>query len=682
MAEKLEFDLLVKQNDLSKTLKEASTQAQTLSSVFAGAQPAVNNLSASVSSLNSEIKKTAKETGFASDFMEQFKTQALGVAAGQFAFNAITSAINFLKTSITESVAAFSESEDAINRLNQALNLTGSYSESSSEGVQEFAAQIQASSKYSDEAVLSQFNFAKSLGLTTDQAKNLTSAAVEISAQLGGSLEENTTKLAKTLSGDLPRSLSALIPELKTLSQEQLRNGEAADIINKKYSGSAANELKTYSGQIASLKNSYNDLQERVGENIAKNSIWQNGLKLLKGTIDELNESAKTEKTLIENTNGSSSAASKTREQLAGDYQSLTKRIDELNKEYERNVNFEKQVGTFGSGVTASVSLKRTIDEIQATKDLIEEKLKYQKLSAPKEKIEVAQDIGATDEQQASLEKAKAKTLQIEQEIALERKKIRDNDAISVITEEEGRREAEIASILEFETRKAEIDAQLKEKELSTKLSQQEKTAEIVRIGKEKELAILQASGKSQAALADESDKKEKLRKQQAAAFELQTLNTRAQYISAFGNLAAALAADGSRAQFIVQKSAAIAGSIVATQLAAAQALAVPPAPNLALAATANTIGNINTAAIVATAIKGFEQGGFVGGLNGASVGSDNRVAQVRDGEMILNATQQKNLMDMINAGGGSSSPIIIQIDGREIAVAVRNQVQAGFRLA
>jgi hypothetical protein len=49
---------------------------------------------------------------------------------------------------------------------------------------------------------------------------------------------------------------------------------------------------------------------------------------------------------------------------------------------------------------------------------------------------------------------------------------------------------------------------------------------------------------------------------------------------------------------------------------------------------------------------------------------------------MILNATQQKNLMDMINSGGGNSSPIIIQIDGREIAVAVRNQVQGGFRLA
>jgi len=76
-----------------------------------------------------------------------------------------------------------------------------------------------------------------------------------------------------------------------------------------------------------------------------------------------------------------------------------------------------------------------------------------------------------------------------------------------------------------------------------------------------------------------------------------------------------------------------------------------------------------------------FEQGGFVGGANGATSGPDNRIAQVKDGEMILNASQQKNLMDIIN-GGGNAAPIIFQVDGREIARAVRNQVQGGFKLA
>lgn len=147
-------------------------------------------------------------------------------------------------------------------------------------------------------------------------------------------------------------------------------------------------------------------------------------------------------------------------------------------------------------------------------------------------------------------------------------------------------------------------------------------------------------------------------------------------------NLAASIAKDGSKEQFIIQKGAAIASSIVATNLAAAQALAVPPAPNLGLASLAKTTGALNTAAIVATAIKGFASGGIIGNADGATSGPDNSIATVRTGEMILNAEQQKNLFEMIKNGSGSSGDIIIQVDGREIARAVRNQVQQGFAIA
>jgi len=98
------------------------------------------------------------------------------------------------------------------------------------------------------------------------------------------------------------------------------------------------------------------------------------------------------------------------------------------------------------------------------------------------------------------------------------------------------------------------------------------------------------------------------------------------------------------------------------------------------------TLGAIAATAMAAQAAKvagvAFEQGGIVGQSSGASAGADNRVATIRDGEMILNASQQKSLFDMINGGGGSSAPIIIQIDGRNIATAVRDQIQGGFRLA
>jgi hypothetical protein len=62
-------------------------------------------------------------------------------------------------------------------------------------------------------------------------------------------------------------------------------------------------------------------------------------------------------------------------------------------------------------------------------------------------------------------------------------------------------------------------------------------------------------------------------------------------------------------------------------------------------------------------------------------MGPDNTIATVRTGEMVLNANQQEKLFNMINSGG-SGGDIVVQVDGREIARAVRSQVQQGYRLA
>lgn len=199
--------------------------------------------------------------------------------------------------------------------------------------------------------------------------------------------------------------------------------------------------------------------------------------------------------------------------------------------------------------------------------------------------------------------------------------------------------------------------------------------------GQELALANQLASEKKKNALRDAEKIAESKRVKESVNLE----RLRAQGITdaalAGANLAASIAKDGSKEQFIIQKGAAIASSIVATNLAAAQALAVPPAPNLGLASLAKTTGALNTAAIVATAIKGFASGGIIGGNNGATNGPDNSIATVRTGEMVLNAQQQKSLFDMINSGGSGGGDIVIQVDGREIFRAVRNQMEQGMRL-
>jgi hypothetical protein len=50
-----------------------------------------------------------------------------------------------------------------------------------------------------------------------------------------------------------------------------------------------------------------------------------------------------------------------------------------------------------------------------------------------------------------------------------------------------------------------------------------------------------------------------------------------------------------------------------------------------------------------ALAQQSFETGGVIGGYRGATMGSDNTYIHARDGEMVLNAQQQRQLFDIAN---------------------------------
>ena len=224
----------------------------------------------------------------------------------------------------------------------------------------------------------------------------------------------------------------------------------------------------------------------------------------------------------------------------------------------------------------------------------------------------------------------------------------------------------------------AELDAliELERKKIDAKFLAEEEKNRIISDSVAKEQAIKATQLKKDTEIANKETSITKTKVDAQNRLEQQSLQTRLGYIQAFGNLASAVATDGSKTQFLIQKASAIAASIVATQLAAAQALAVPPAPNVALATTAKIMGGINTAAITATAIKGFANGGIIG----ATQGPDNQIASVRTGEMVLNADQQGKLFNAINNGSFGGGEIVIQIDGRTIATAMRDQTKQGFK--
>jgi len=218
------------------------------------------------------------------DSLTGVKVLAAGVA-GFFAGRAVVSGIK----SITDAAAI---QEDAINALNTSLKLTNEYSKEASEDMQEYASQLQQTSIYGDELVLSQLALTKAYGATNDQAKDLVRASLELAAATGKSVEESTRQVSKTLGG-YAGELGEVNPAIKALTTEQLKNGEAARILIEQYGGAAVSQINTYSGAMTQLSNVQGDLNEEMGFLITENPLVIEGIKKLTGFFTELIKTVK-----------------------------------------------------------------------------------------------------------------------------------------------------------------------------------------------------------------------------------------------------------------------------------------------------------------------------------------------------------------------------------------------------
>lgn len=201
---------------------------------------------------------------------------ALAAAAAYAGFKLLGELKDVFVASIKESV----QQQDALDRLSQALRATGSFSEQAVANFNDFASALERTSRFEGDNILQNLALAKAMGASNEQAKNLVNAAAQLSAQFGGSLDDNTEKLAKTLNGTTGK-LGQTVGALKQFSEEQLKAGAAVDYINKQFAGSSAAGLENYSGKLNTLGDSYKNFLQSVGDLITKSPLT---LKVLEQT--------------------------------------------------------------------------------------------------------------------------------------------------------------------------------------------------------------------------------------------------------------------------------------------------------------------------------------------------------------------------------------------------------------
>ena len=199
--------------------------------------------------------------------------KAIGVAGAYFGTRALLDGIN-------ASIEAFKVQEQAEKMLEQALGGT-------SQALLDQASALQKVSTSGDEAIIQQQAFLASIGMTEDQIKDILPVALDLAAATGLTLESAVRNTAKTFSG-LAGELGELVPQVRDLTPESMKAGEAVEVMGKLFGGAAKANATTLAGRMERVQGAISDMAEDIGEKLAPAlDTLAFGLLKVMGQVDE-----------------------------------------------------------------------------------------------------------------------------------------------------------------------------------------------------------------------------------------------------------------------------------------------------------------------------------------------------------------------------------------------------------
>jgi len=180
--------------------------------------------------------------------------KALAVGGAYFGARALLDGVN-------ASIQAFSQQEVAEKKLEQALGRT-------SQALLDQATALQNVTTFGDDAIIAQQGFLASIGMTEEQIKDILPVAADLAAATGMTLESAVRNTAKTFSG-LAGELGELVPQLRDLSPEAMKAGEAVTVMADLFKGQAIVQSQSLEGMTIRVQNAMGDMAQEIGRFLA-----------------------------------------------------------------------------------------------------------------------------------------------------------------------------------------------------------------------------------------------------------------------------------------------------------------------------------------------------------------------------------------------------------------------------
>ena len=239
-----------------------------------GLDKGIKDLNTKLDSAGKSLDNGTKKSKTLGETLGGIKTGALAATAG---VTAVAAGLKKTIDALNECERAYQVQRKAEQALRVAADNNPYLNGESVYNLRNFASELQKMSEVGDEVSLSVMSQLAATGRSEEQIKAIMSAAVDMAAVTGDSLESAATKLNATLQGNAG-VLGRQIQSINGLTTAELESGRAIELVAQQYKGSA----KEMADKTVQLKNAWGDYKETIGKG------WAELTKPLKNYFAEL----------------------------------------------------------------------------------------------------------------------------------------------------------------------------------------------------------------------------------------------------------------------------------------------------------------------------------------------------------------------------------------------------------
>lgn len=244
---------------------------------------ALSSMEAAATKLTQSVEKVNAPLTTAKGKAEGLNTGVVNLAAG---LNVMKMAVDFavmawgkLSGELSKAVDEAIEAEQASNKLSGALISQGLNTEKNTAAINKYVDAVEAQTGVSGEAIKQMIAMGVQMGLSIEKSQQMEEAARKLAVATGVDVMTAFNQLQGALNGQT-RGLAKVIPGVKDLTEAQLKQGEAINLVNKELTAQYEKYQGSFSAGVEKARNALNNVYEAVGNIIIQNPVVTKALDL------------------------------------------------------------------------------------------------------------------------------------------------------------------------------------------------------------------------------------------------------------------------------------------------------------------------------------------------------------------------------------------------------------------